>query len=352
MAQTSITATPPAYFPGQPGQRRTSDYTTAYRLAVAETVAYGKAIVFDSVRGQGCAHLPDETDFALAGCTFNNDNKSLGQVSVEPTFVQGDSMSAARKMQVVVLCEDDVDPSQPVYFRNVEGVDPILNARGNWRTKDAATASVIVLTFTNPPTSETVTVGGNKVTNDTNDLAAFAGKIAAIPGVLSAVYNSGAHTITITALNLGATGLVVTAAAVTSTETATVSVLTFTAAPDTETVTIDGNVIVELNGDLAAFAGLIAAQNAVASAVYNSGAHTITITSAVLGSTGMTVAGAAVTGAGASVAAVTTPGSDGAATVAAVTTAGDDPVAKPAIGCAWVSVALAGSPALLEINLP
>ena len=258
MAQTSITATPPAYFPGQPGQRRTSDYATAYRLAVAETVAYGKAIVFDSVSGQGCAHLPGETDFVLAGCTFNNDNKSLGQVSVEPTFVQGDSMSAARKMQVVVLCEDDVDPSQPVYFRNVEGVDPILNARGNWRTKDDATASVSVLTFTNPP--------------------------------------------------------------------------------DTETVTIDGNVIVELAGDLAAFAGLIAAQNGVASAVYNSGAHTITITSAVLGSTGMTVAGAAVTGAGAS--------------VAAVTTAGDDPVAKPAIGCAWVSVALAGSPALLEINLP
>lgn len=72
--------------------------------------------------------------------------------------------------------------------------------------------------------------------------------------------------------------------------------LTFTGTPASETVVINGNTVSDATGDLATFAGLIAAQPGVASAVLASSHIDITGSN-----TNLTVTGQAVTGVGASV---------------------------------------------------
>lgn len=210
MAQTTVTQFATPGFVGRLSRQRASDVLKAGPLLENQTIPFGTGVVLDP-NATNAVKLPSAANQKLAGVTYDAATlqMQLANGAAVPAFAQGDSVTYAARASEYVAPEQAIVPGDDVYCRFTAGAGELKP--GRFRKDDGSTNPVYLLEFTGASESESVDVDGTTVIEGTGNPLAFAGLIAAMPGVVSISADPGTGAITVECLP----GVALTNAAVT-----------------------------------------------------------------------------------------------------------------------------------------
>ena len=186
MAQLAVTQFATPVFVGRLTKQRASDVLAAGPLLENQTIRFGTALVVDP-NANGAVKLPSAGTQKLLGVCYDAATlqMALANDAAVPAFGQGDAVTYCKRASMGVAPEQTVTTEDAVYVRFTAGAGELKP--GRFRKDDGSTNGEYVLTFAGSPTAASVDVGDNTVAADISTPEAFAGLLAAQPGVVSAV---------------------------------------------------------------------------------------------------------------------------------------------------------------------
>lgn len=199
MAQTTVTNFATRGFVGRLSRQRASDVLKAGPLLAAQVIPFGTGLVLDP-DATNAVKLPSLATQKLAGVSYDAATlqMQLANGALVPAFGQGDIVTYAARASEYVAPEQDILPGDDVYCRFTAGAGELKP--GRFRKSDGATNPVFNLSYAGVASTMAVQVGANVVSEPTGDPDAFAGLIAAQPGVVSVSTDRGTGEINVETL--------------------------------------------------------------------------------------------------------------------------------------------------------